>query len=291
MAHGSQDGAGDCERAFRSVIACRLRGHRQAGTTEGQPPGSPGRDGAGQQRRSSSRKKVIRIGIIVVLALVAAFGLSRLIGAGRRRRGRRFGHLAGHDSAPRRPSPARPSPARRRARRRTAPPHGRPASRTRRPCASTPPRPTPRTSTPARAASRSPSTPRRPPQTVNNFVVLSRYHFYDGITFHRIVPGFVVQGGDPTGTGGGGPGYEFADELPASMEDYKAGSVAMANSGPGHQRQPVLRHPRPTPGSTDPSTRSSARSRRASTPRSRRSKPPARPARSPTITKVTITES
>ena len=62
--------------------------------------------------------------------------------------------------------------------------------------------------------------------------MLSRYHFYDGIPFHRIVPGFVVQGGDPTGTGGGGPGYTFADELPPSKESYKAGTVAMANSGP-----------------------------------------------------------
>ena len=62
--------------------------------------------------------------------------------------------------------------------------------------------------------------------------MLSRYHFYDGIPFHRIMPGFVVQCGDPTGTGAGGPGYTFADELPPSKESYKAGTVAMANSGP-----------------------------------------------------------
>jgi cyclophilin family peptidyl-prolyl cis-trans isomerase len=71
------------------------------------------------------------------------------------------------------------------------------------------------------------------PKTVNNFVVLSRYGFYDGVAFHRIIPGFVVQGGDATGDppGSGGPGYTFADELPKAGE-YKLGSVAMANSGP-----------------------------------------------------------
>jgi cyclophilin family peptidyl-prolyl cis-trans isomerase len=73
--------------------------------------------------------------------------------------------------------------------------------------------------------------PARAPRTVNNFVFLSRYHFYDGLTFHRVVPGFVIQGGDPQGTGSGGPGYKFHDELP-KPEDYKAGGVAMANSGP-----------------------------------------------------------
>jgi cyclophilin family peptidyl-prolyl cis-trans isomerase len=72
------------------------------------------------------------------------------------------------------------------------------------------------------------------PETVNNFVVLSRYHFYDGVAFHRVIPGFVVQGGDAVGNppGSGSPGYAFADELPASVDDYVAGSVAMANSGP-----------------------------------------------------------
>ncbi|HEV3364027.1 MAG TPA: peptidylprolyl isomerase [Acidimicrobiia bacterium] len=73
--------------------------------------------------------------------------------------------------------------------------------------------------------------PRRAPTTVNNFVVLARYHFYDGLTFHRVVPGFVIQGGDPQGTGGGNPGYTFGDELPEAGQ-YKVGSVAMANSGP-----------------------------------------------------------
>jgi cyclophilin family peptidyl-prolyl cis-trans isomerase len=71
---------------------------------------------------------------------------------------------------------------------------------------------------------------KRAPTTVNNFVVLSRYHFYDGLTFHRVVKDFVIQGGDPEGTGSGGPGYKFSDEsLPGTT--YPAGSMAMANSG------------------------------------------------------------
>lgn len=69
------------------------------------------------------------------------------------------------------------------------------------------------------------------PQTVNNFVVLARYKYYEGIIFHRIINTFMCQGGDPTGTGRGGPGYKFADELPAP-NTYKIGSVAMANAGP-----------------------------------------------------------
>ncbi len=69
------------------------------------------------------------------------------------------------------------------------------------------------------------------PKTVNNFVTLARYKYFDGISFHRVVPGFVIQGGDPDGNGSGGPGYEFADELPGPGE-YKVGSVAMANAGP-----------------------------------------------------------
>ncbi len=73
--------------------------------------------------------------------------------------------------------------------------------------------------------------PKAAPKTVNNFVVLARYHFYDGLTFHRIVPDFVIQGGDPQGNGQGGPGYQFADELPQAGQ-YKLGSLAMANSGP-----------------------------------------------------------
>ena len=69
------------------------------------------------------------------------------------------------------------------------------------------------------------------PKTVNNFVVLSRYKFYEGVPFHRIDTGFVVQGGDPTTQGDGDAGYEFEDELPEAGE-YEIGSVAMANSGP-----------------------------------------------------------
>jgi cyclophilin family peptidyl-prolyl cis-trans isomerase len=69
------------------------------------------------------------------------------------------------------------------------------------------------------------------PVTVNNFVYLARYQYYDGLDFHRVIPDFVLQGGDPNGDGTGGPGYQFEDELP-EPEDYQAGSLAMANSGP-----------------------------------------------------------
>jgi cyclophilin family peptidyl-prolyl cis-trans isomerase len=69
------------------------------------------------------------------------------------------------------------------------------------------------------------------PQTVNNFVFLTREGFYDGVIFHRVVPGFVIQGGDPTGTGRGGPGYNFRDELD-KPRTYSRGTVAMANAGP-----------------------------------------------------------
>ena len=71
----------------------------------------------------------------------------------------------------------------------------------------------------------------RAPKTVNNFVYLAGYHYYDGIIFHRIINGFVCQGGDPTGTGMGGPGYRFEDELPKAGQ-YQIGSLAMANAGP-----------------------------------------------------------
>ena len=68
------------------------------------------------------------------------------------------------------------------------------------------------------------------PRTVNNFVFLARWHYYDGIVFHRIIPGFMLQGGDPEGSGRGGPGYRFDDELPAPGR-YEIGSLAMANAG------------------------------------------------------------
>ena len=69
------------------------------------------------------------------------------------------------------------------------------------------------------------------PQTVNNFVSLARYHYYDGLVFHRIIQGFMCQGGCPEGSGRGGPGYRFADELPKPGR-YEVGSLAMANAGP-----------------------------------------------------------
>jgi cyclophilin family peptidyl-prolyl cis-trans isomerase len=68
------------------------------------------------------------------------------------------------------------------------------------------------------------------PKTVNNFVFLAGYHYYDGIIFHRIINGFMCQGGDPTGTGSGGPGYRFDDE--PVKQRYQIGSLAMANAGP-----------------------------------------------------------
>jgi cyclophilin family peptidyl-prolyl cis-trans isomerase len=74
--------------------------------------------------------------------------------------------------------------------------------------------------------------PKYAPVTVNNFVFLAGYHFYDGIVFHRVIPGFMDQVGDPTATGSSGPGYTFADELPTSNSAYDTGAVAMANSGP-----------------------------------------------------------
>ena len=73
--------------------------------------------------------------------------------------------------------------------------------------------------------------PDRAPITVNNFVFLACQGFYDGLTFHRVIEGFVIQGGCPQGTGTGGPGYRFEDELPKPRE-YQIGSVAMANAGP-----------------------------------------------------------
>lgn len=69
------------------------------------------------------------------------------------------------------------------------------------------------------------------PLTTNNFVALARDGYFDGVIFHRIVRGFVIQGGDPQGTGMGGPGYSFADELPPVLP-YAPGVVAMANAGP-----------------------------------------------------------
>jgi cyclophilin family peptidyl-prolyl cis-trans isomerase len=69
------------------------------------------------------------------------------------------------------------------------------------------------------------------PKTVNNFVFLARDGFYDGTTFHRVIKGFMAQGGDPTGTGSGGPGYKFADEFDSSLKHSSAGILSMANAG------------------------------------------------------------
>jgi peptidyl-prolyl cis-trans isomerase B (cyclophilin B) len=70
------------------------------------------------------------------------------------------------------------------------------------------------------------------PNTVNNFVFLARDKFYDGTKFHRVIPNFMIQGGDPTATGSGGPGYRFADELKNNPRKHQAGSLSMANAGP-----------------------------------------------------------
>lgn len=74
--------------------------------------------------------------------------------------------------------------------------------------------------------------PEHAPKTVNNFVFLAREGFYDGVTFHRVIPNFVIQGGDPTGTGTGGPGYRFEDEVKNNPLKHETGSISMANAGP-----------------------------------------------------------
>ena len=74
--------------------------------------------------------------------------------------------------------------------------------------------------------------PEQAPVTVNNFVFLARQGYYDNTTFHRVLPGFMAQGGDPTGTGGGGPGYSFEDEFHPELQFDKPGLLAMANRGP-----------------------------------------------------------
>jgi cyclophilin family peptidyl-prolyl cis-trans isomerase len=70
------------------------------------------------------------------------------------------------------------------------------------------------------------------PRTVNNFVFLAREGFYDGTVFHRVISDFMAQGGDPTGTGRGGPGYQFQDEFHPSLKHNKPGILSMANAGP-----------------------------------------------------------
>jgi peptidyl-prolyl cis-trans isomerase B (cyclophilin B) len=71
------------------------------------------------------------------------------------------------------------------------------------------------------------------PNTVNNFVFLARDQFYDGTVFHRVINNFMIQGGDPTGTGRGGPGYRFGDEVDNNPNSHERGVLSMANAGPG----------------------------------------------------------
>lgn len=87
------------------------------------------------------------------------------------------------------------------------------------------------------------------PKTVNNIVFLARDGYYDGLTFHRVIPGFMAQGGCPYGTGTGGPGYKFEDETQGNPHKHETGSLSMANSGPNtngsqfficHEPQPHL---------------------------------------------------
>jgi cyclophilin family peptidyl-prolyl cis-trans isomerase len=70
------------------------------------------------------------------------------------------------------------------------------------------------------------------PKTVDNFVKLAEKNFYNGVIFHRVIDGFMIQGGDPTGTGRGGPGYQFADEFHPSLKHTSEGILSMANAGP-----------------------------------------------------------
>jgi peptidyl-prolyl cis-trans isomerase B (cyclophilin B) len=74
--------------------------------------------------------------------------------------------------------------------------------------------------------------PEHAPNTVNNFVFLAGEGFYDGVTFHRVIANFMIQGGDPTGTGMGGPGYKFEDELRGNPLKHETGVLSMANAGP-----------------------------------------------------------
>ncbi len=91
--------------------------------------------------------------------------------------------------------------------------------------------------------------PEYAPKTVNNYVFLINQEFYDGVTFHRVIPNFMIQGGDPTGTGRGGPGYRFEDEFAGNPLKHETGVLSMANAGPNtngsqffitHEPQPHL---------------------------------------------------
>jgi peptidyl-prolyl cis-trans isomerase B (cyclophilin B) len=85
------------------------------------------------------------------------------------------------------------------------------------------------------------------PRTVNNFVFLSREKFYDGIVFHRVIPDFMVQTGDPTGTGRGGPGYRFQDEFDGNPHRHETGTLSMANAGPNTNGSQFFITHRPQP--------------------------------------------
>ena len=87
--------------------------------------------------------------------------------------------------------------------------------------------------------------PTEAPLTVANFVNLAQRGYYDGQKFHRVIANFMIQGGDPTGTGRGGPGYNFADEFSRALRHDSAGTLSMANAGTSDQRQSILCYPRP----------------------------------------------
>ena len=89
--------------------------------------------------------------------------------------------------------------------------------------------------------------PDEAPNTVQNFVKLAKKGFYDGIIFHRVIPDFMIQTGDPTGTGMGGPGYQFGDEFSPNLHHDKAGMISMANAGPGTNGSQFFITDAPTP--------------------------------------------
>ena len=89
--------------------------------------------------------------------------------------------------------------------------------------------------------------PNEAPMTVNNFIYLARDGFYDGVIFHRVIKNFMIQGGDPTGTGTGGPGYKFGDECVPSLVFNRPGILAMANSGPNTNGSQFFITVAPTP--------------------------------------------
>ncbi len=89
--------------------------------------------------------------------------------------------------------------------------------------------------------------PKDAPEHVNSFVFLARQGFFDGLTFHRVVPGFVLQGGDPSGTGTGGPGYQFENEEVPGLDFDRPGLLAMANSGPDTNGSQFFITTAPTP--------------------------------------------